>query len=98
MGHGDIVTREYMRKNEIFADAFNYMIYGGRQVIEPEGLQELDTAELAEKYPDANAEGILRRAALYVPAGLVNIEGKRISFTPKGFLLSNTLTAEILYE
>ena len=47
MGHGDIVTREYMRKNEIFADAFNYMIYGGRQVIEPEGLQELDTAELA---------------------------------------------------
>ena len=34
MGHGDIVTREYMRKNEIFADAFNYMIYGGRQVIE----------------------------------------------------------------
>ena len=58
----------------------------------------LDTAELAEKYPDANAEGILRRAALYVPAGLVNIEGKRISFTPKGFLLSNTLTAEILYE
>ena len=54
--------------------------------------------ELAEKYPDANAEGILRRAALYVPAGLVNIEGKRISFTPKGFLLSNTLTAEILYE
>ena len=47
MGHGDIVTREYMRKNEIFADAFNYMIYGGRQVIEPQGLQELDTAELA---------------------------------------------------
>ena len=47
MGHGDIVTREYMRKNEIFADAFNYMIYGGRQVIEPEELQELDTAELA---------------------------------------------------
>ena len=47
MGHADIVTREYMRKNEIFADAFNYMIYGGRQVIEPEGLQELDTAELA---------------------------------------------------
>ena len=58
----------------------------------------LDAAELAEKYPGADAEGILRRGALYVKPGLVNINGSRISFTPKGFLLSNSLTAEILYE
>lgn len=58
----------------------------------------LDTDELAKKYPDADAEGILRRAALYVKPGLVNIDGSRISFTPKGFLLSNALSAEILYE
>lgn len=58
----------------------------------------LDVAELAEKYPSADAEGILRRAALYAPAGLLKIDGTSISFTPKGFLLSNALTAEILYE
>ena len=46
----------------------------------------------------ADAEGILRRAALYAPAGLLTVDGTRIRFTPKGFLLSNSLTAEILYE
>lgn len=58
----------------------------------------LDAAELAEKYPGADFEGILRRAALYAPAGLLTVDGTRIRFTPKGFLLSNSLTAEILYE
>ena len=58
----------------------------------------LDAAELAEKYPGADVEGILRRAALYAPAGLLTVDGTRIRFTPKGFLLSNSLTAEILYE
>ena len=29
MGTVDIVTKEYMRENAIFADAFNYLIYGG---------------------------------------------------------------------
>ncbi|MGN1350724.1 MAG: Rpn family recombination-promoting nuclease/putative transposase [Anaerovoracaceae bacterium] len=57
MGHADIVTREYMRKNEIFADAFNYMIYGGRPVIDPEGLRELDTAELALPFGAADLQG-----------------------------------------
>ena len=28
MGKVDTVTKAYMRKNNIFADAFNYLIYG----------------------------------------------------------------------
>ena len=27
MGTADIVTKEYMRGNAVFADAFNYLIY-----------------------------------------------------------------------
>ena len=36
MGKADIVTKAYMRKSNIFADAFNYLIYNGRKVINPE--------------------------------------------------------------
>ena len=46
MGNVDKVTKAYMRENAIFADAFNYLIYDGRQVIKPDDLQELDTSEV----------------------------------------------------
>ncbi|MDO4337392.1 MAG: hypothetical protein Q4C91_04790 [Eubacteriales bacterium] len=39
-----------MRQNEIFADAFNYFVYGGEQVINPESLKELDTREIDVPY------------------------------------------------
>ena len=29
MGVADTVTKKYMRENKVFADAFNYLIYGG---------------------------------------------------------------------
>ena len=32
MGYADTVTKEYMRNNAVFADAFNYLIYDGAQV------------------------------------------------------------------
>ena len=47
MGMTDTVTKEYMRGNKVFADAFNYLIYGGEQVVKPALLQELDTTEIA---------------------------------------------------
>ena len=46
MGLINVVTKEYMRKNRVFADAFNYFVYGGRQIIRPERLHEMDPAEL----------------------------------------------------
>lgn len=45
MGKVDTVTKAYMRKNNIFADAFNYLIYDGKPVVNPEQLRELDTTE-----------------------------------------------------
>ena len=46
MGMADTVTKAYMRKNNIFADAFNYLIYEGKPVVDPEQLRELDTTEI----------------------------------------------------
>ena len=36
MGAADTITKAYMRENAVFADAFNYLIYDGEPVIEPE--------------------------------------------------------------
>ena len=47
IGAADAVTKAYIRKNEVFADAFNYFMYGGEQKIQPEQLRELDTTEIA---------------------------------------------------
>ncbi|MCD7739386.1 MAG: hypothetical protein LUH58_10190 [Lachnospiraceae bacterium] len=50
MGVKDTMTAKYMQRNEIFADAFNYYIYGGRQVIEAvnsdAGFQHLGRTEV----------------------------------------------------
>lgn len=47
MGMADAVTKQYMRENTVFADAFNFLLYHGESVIQPETLQELDTTEVA---------------------------------------------------
>ena len=38
LGKADTVTKRYAGQNDVFADAFNYYFYGGRQVIKPELL------------------------------------------------------------
>jgi hypothetical protein len=43
MGQKDSATNDYLKQNHVFADAFNFFIYGGRPVIDPALLQELDT-------------------------------------------------------
>ena len=50
MGKKDTITKDYMNDPRIFADAFNYFIYNGKQVISPEDLYPLDTAEIALPY------------------------------------------------
>ena len=61
MGKADAATKIYMRENAVFADAFNFLIYDGEPVVDPDNLRELDTAELAlpfgtkdkkEKHPE----------------------------------------------
>ena len=56
MADKDTLTKQFMRKPEVFADAFNFYIYGGRQVIRPEDLKELDTTAIAVPYGSDNAK------------------------------------------
>ncbi len=57
----------------------------------------LDLTELEKLYPDAPCSEILKRAKPFESAGLLTLSNSKISLTPKGFLLSNALTAELLY-
>ena len=50
MAQKDAVTKAYMQDKETFADAFNFFIYGGEQVIKPEQLKPLDTTSIALPY------------------------------------------------
>ncbi len=50
MGKKDIVTKDYMKDNEVFADAFNFLVYGGKQVIVPQRLRPMDSAQMALPY------------------------------------------------
>lgn len=50
MGVKDTATIKMMWQNKFFADSFNYYIYGGRQVIQPSDLVEIDTRELDMPY------------------------------------------------
>ena len=41
MSKKDTVTKAFMRENAVFADAFNYRIFNGKKVIQPERLREV---------------------------------------------------------
>lgn len=57
LGVKDTVTTKYMRQNEVFADAFNYFVYDGEQIIHPESLKELDTREIDVPYGGEKGSG-----------------------------------------
>lgn len=46
----DTITKDYVKSASVFADIFNYYIYGGRQVILPEQLTERDSTKIALPY------------------------------------------------
>jgi len=50
LGVMDTEGKQYLSNPVIFADAFNYLLYDGEQVIKPEELKELDTTELTVPY------------------------------------------------
>ena len=76
IGAIDAITKAYIRKNEVFADAFNYFMYDGAQVIQPECLKELDSTEIAillnEKDTMEISDPIVRRYAQDYQIHLIN--------------------------
>ena len=77
MGKADTATMAYMGQSDIFADAFNFFLYQGQQVIDPAGLRELDPKELAMPYgEDKKSEPVQKYRDLL--KGLAAMEdGKR---------------------
>lgn len=86
MGAKDIKSKEYLADNSRFADLFNYKIYDGEQIIQPEDLQERDSTELlsilgtdAKEIPTQKLRDLLKAAiiksthnACYVLLGVEN--------------------------
>ena len=50
MGKKDAVSKHYMSKNEIFADAVNFYFFDGREKVKPEDLENGDAEELELLY------------------------------------------------
>lgn len=68
MGKKDTITKDYIRRPEIFADVFNQFLYQGRQKIVPDKLMEAEEWDgpmsLKDMYADCDAE-ILKYVADY---------------------------------
>ncbi len=50
MGNIDVEGKQYLSNAVLFADAFNFLLYDGEEVIKPSDLRELDTTELSVPY------------------------------------------------
>ena len=50
MGNIDVEGKQYLSNTVLFADAFNFLLYDGEEVIKPSDLRELDTTELSVPY------------------------------------------------
>ena len=50
VGAIDTEAKAYLSSPDKVADAFNYWVYGGRDVIKPEGLTPLDTTAIVLPY------------------------------------------------
>lgn len=47
MGKKDVITTSYMSKPEYFADAFNYFVFDGKQIVQSDMLNTEDPSELS---------------------------------------------------
>ncbi len=76
MGEVDIRTNEYMRDNEHFADVFNYFLFDGQRVIEPENLHELDRSAAVFSFgPKSGKASVLEKSRDVVKSAVVKSDG-----------------------
>lgn len=64
MGQLDTLTKQYLSRNDIFADICNFYLYDGNPVIKPEQLHPLDPNEFAFLQPDASTSHKKQSAAI----------------------------------
>ena len=61
MGLRGTLEKQYLRSNKRFADAFNYFLYDGEQVVDPDKLHEIDSTEIAMPYGKDGAKSPVQR-------------------------------------
>lgn len=96
-------------KRFFFPDNSDAFISGDKPISDGEGNTEeeyimlrlrlkdgLDTDKLSSIYGDNSIKAIKEKAPFLAKQGLVNYDGRYLSLTKKGFLLSNTVIAEFL--
>ena len=78
----DVIFKDFWRENDRFASLFNTVVFGGKEVIKPEELSELDTdvsnvIELGEyKETLTRARDVIKRAAYGVDFVIMGIENQ----------------------
>ena len=78
----DVIFKDFWRENDRFASLFNTVVFGGKEIIKPEELSELDTdvsnvVELGEyKETLTRARDIVKRAAYGVDFVIMGIENQ----------------------
>ena len=85
MAEADVYTKNYIAQNHVFADVFNFFIWGGDQVIQPDSLEdesieegavllEGGESETAQRYRDVLKSCVIKRdeGACYVLLGVEN--------------------------
>ncbi len=86
MGKKDTLTKKYLSRPDIFADAFNYFLFDGKKVIKPKDLEEQDPTEIAvmkkmsRVFADQKMRDVLKlctiRRSSYATLVLLGIEGQ----------------------
>ena len=64
MGKLDAVSKQYFGRHDTFADAFNYLLFDGKQVIKPNELSELDSNQVAVLFKDKDIQEIQKQRDL----------------------------------
>jgi hypothetical protein len=74
----DTATNKYIRQNHVFADAFNFFIYKGEQVINPDSLRELDSKALDIVFGDTEETNQpIQRHRDVMKTGILMMDQKR---------------------
>jgi len=67
-----------MSDNNVFADAFNFLIYDGEEVIKPENLKPLDTSVLTIPFGDNNTQAPVQKIRDLLKSVEIKEDGKSI--------------------
>lgn len=92
MGDKDTVSKKYLQDNTRFADLFNFYLYGGKQVIQPDQLKPLDTTAITLPY-DQNGKA----SPVQKQRNLIKIVSAKADGNCAYMLLATELQSELHY-